>query len=144
MKDNRLAFFIAGTAAGALALHAIRYFNDSSAYYKYCTQWWKSKQQKLGLLHSNDGDEASQRAPTSQVNGINIRDALEDEILSEQFTRNVQFFGKEGQSALHGAFVVIVGLGVSLHILVLTNIISVFCMHSAQLAMETPSVSYSC
>ena len=38
---------------------------------------------------------------------------LEDEILSEQFTRNVQFFGRNGQKAIIDAFVIVVGLGVS-------------------------------
>lgn len=38
----------------------------------------------------------------------------EDEILQEQFTRNVQFFGAEGQSKVARSFVVIIGLGVRL------------------------------
>ena len=37
---------------------------------------------------------------------------LEDEILTEQFTRNVQFFGKQGQLKVAKAFVVVIGLGV--------------------------------
>ena len=36
---------------------------------------------------------------------------LGDEILREQFTRNVQFFGERGQRAVRDAFVVVVGLG---------------------------------
>ena len=36
---------------------------------------------------------------------------MSDEILREQFTRNVQFFGECGQSAVRDAFVVVVGLG---------------------------------
>lgn len=36
---------------------------------------------------------------------------MSDEILREQFTRNVQFFGERGQSAVRDAFVVVVGLG---------------------------------
>jgi len=36
---------------------------------------------------------------------------LRDEILREQFTRNVQFFGEEGQEKVRDAFVVVVGLG---------------------------------
>ena len=35
---------------------------------------------------------------------------LTDEILREQFTRNVQFFGEAGQEAVRDAFVVVVGL----------------------------------
>eukprot|EP00897_Mesotaenium_endlicherianum_P004166 jgi/Mesen1/3778/ME000205S03031 len=34
-----------------------------------------------------------------------------DEIISEQFTRNEQFFGAPGQMRVHSAFVVVVGLG---------------------------------
>jgi hypothetical protein len=37
----------------------------------------------------------------------------EDEILEEQLTRNVQFFGLDSQRRIGGAFVVVVGLGVS-------------------------------
>ena len=36
---------------------------------------------------------------------------LTDEILREQFTRNVQFFGERGQGAVRDVFVVVVGLG---------------------------------
>ena len=35
-----------------------------------------------------------------------------DEVLEEQFTRNVQFFGSEGQRRAARAFVVVIGLGV--------------------------------
>ena len=35
-----------------------------------------------------------------------------DEVLEEQFTRNVQFFGSEGQRKAAQALVVVVGLGV--------------------------------
>lgn len=38
-------------------------------------------------------------------------DLLQDEIVSEQFTRNVQFFGMDSQLLVHNAFVVVVGLG---------------------------------
>jgi len=36
----------------------------------------------------------------------------DDEILKEQFTRNVQFFGQDGQSRVTQSFVVVIGLGV--------------------------------
>ena len=38
--------------------------------------------------------------------------SLEDDILAEHFTRNVQFFGREGQQQIMRSFVVVVGLGV--------------------------------
>ena len=43
-----------------------------------------------------------------------MESALDDEILAEQFTRNVQFFGREGQLEIAKAFVIVVGLGVRL------------------------------
>ncbi len=39
--------------------------------------------------------------------------SLEDDIVAEHFTRNVQFFGREAQQKIMGSFVVVVGLGVS-------------------------------
>lgn len=39
---------------------------------------------------------------------------LEDEVLGEHFTRNLQFFGSPGQERIMGAFVIVVGLGVRL------------------------------
>lgn len=38
---------------------------------------------------------------------------LDDEVVGEQLTRNVQFFGRQGQQRVCDAFVVVVGLGVS-------------------------------
>ena len=38
--------------------------------------------------------------------------SLEDEVLGEHFTRNLQFFGRPGQERIMGAFVIVVGLGV--------------------------------
>ena len=53
---------------------------------------------------------------TSMVTSTSTRETrtsydLTDEILREQFTRNVQFFGEAGQEAVRDAFVVVVGLG---------------------------------
>lgn len=36
----------------------------------------------------------------------------QDDIISEQLTRNIQFFGIEGQKKITDSFVVVVGLGV--------------------------------
>lgn len=44
-------------------------------------------------------------------NNLPVEDFLHDEIIKEQFTRNVQFFGDAGQLKVHRAFVVVVGLG---------------------------------
>ena len=43
----------------------------------------------------------------------NMSDVLGDEVLKEQLTRNIQFFGEGVQLDLAKSFVVVVGLGVS-------------------------------
>lgn len=53
----------------------------------------------------------SRPAPTTG----SVRRFAEDDIIAEQLTRNVQFFGAEGQQRIADAFVVVVGLGVSCH-----------------------------
>ncbi|GIL71551.1 hypothetical protein Vretimale_2607 [Volvox reticuliferus] len=53
-------------------------------------------------------------APSTDWNGswsASVENFLEDEILTEQLTRNVQFFGEDGQLEIAKAFVVVVGLG---------------------------------
>ncbi|XP_077236005.1 NAD(P)-binding Rossmann-fold superfamily protein [Tasmannia lanceolata] len=45
------------------------------------------------------------------ANGSIIRDLLKDEIVSEQLTRNIQFFGMECQQKVTESFVVVIGLG---------------------------------
>ena len=42
-----------------------------------------------------------------------MSDVLGDEVLKEQLTRNIQFFGEGVQLDLAKSFVVVVGLGVS-------------------------------
>lgn len=42
-----------------------------------------------------------------------VRNFLQDEVLVEQLTRNVQFFGEEAQQTIANSFVIVVGLGVS-------------------------------
>jgi hypothetical protein len=53
---------------------------------------------------------AEQRQPPG--NGAAAEADEDDEILAEQFTRNTQFFGKDGQRRVADAFVVVIGLGV--------------------------------
>ncbi|GAV60466.1 ThiF domain-containing protein [Cephalotus follicularis] len=43
--------------------------------------------------------------------GMAFLDALTDEIVSEQLTRNIQFFGLESQQKVTASYVVVVGLG---------------------------------
>ncbi|KAJ7964454.1 tRNA threonylcarbamoyladenosine dehydratase [Quillaja saponaria] len=44
-------------------------------------------------------------------NGVAGEDVLKDDIVSEQLTRNIQFFGLESQQKVTGSYVVVIGLG---------------------------------
>lgn len=46
-----------------------------------------------------------------QVNGRSSLDLLNDEIVSEHLTRNIQFFGFESQKKVSASYVVVIGLG---------------------------------
>ncbi len=39
----------------------------------------------------------------------------DDEVITEQLTRNIQFFGLDRQQRIADAFVIVVGLGVCVH-----------------------------
>ena len=54
-----------------------------------------------------DGSGGAKHAPTC----VPLCTLREDDVLAEQLTRNVQFFGEEPQQRIADAFVVIVGLG---------------------------------
>ena len=51
-------------------------------------------------------------AAAAQPGPVDMSCFEQDEILEEQLTRNVQFFGLEAQKRIGGSFVVVVGLGV--------------------------------
>lgn len=52
--------------------------------------------------------------PLPPGDGSIVEEFEKDDVLAEQLTRNVQFFGLEGQKKIAKSFVVVVGLGVSL------------------------------
>lgn len=62
------------------------------------------------LLESNGGTSggAGYRMRLGAVGGS---DLLSDEVVSEQLTRNIQFFGMESQKKVTESFVVVIGLG---------------------------------
>ena len=51
--------------------------------------------------------------PLPPSDGSIVQEFEKDDVLAEQLTRNVQFFGLEGQKKIAKSFVVVVGLGVS-------------------------------
>lgn len=101
MDRGTLASFACGAAAGAAAL------------------WlWQRAQRHPAALHPPDTGlhhEGSVWHPQPHAipSHASVASFHEDDILGEQLTRNVQFFGLEAQQRIGQAFVVVVGLGVS-------------------------------
>ncbi|XP_009609573.1 tRNA threonylcarbamoyladenosine dehydratase isoform X1 [Nicotiana tomentosiformis] len=53
----------------------------------------------------------SNELPRSKYNGMTTPNLLTDEVVSEQLTRNMQFFGLEAQQKITASYVVVIGLG---------------------------------
>ena len=66
------------------------------------TWWWKARVEAAATLAAVPAAEPP----------LGLQEALKDDILTEHFTRNIQFFGKEGQQAIFDSTVAVVGLGV--------------------------------
>ena len=69
-----------------------------------------------GALGGGGGARCAAPPPAAGAAGAaaaTLADFDVDEVLSEQLTRNVQFFGLDAQKRISRAFVVVVGLGVS-------------------------------
>lgn len=97
--ESRAVAFIAGAAAGVLGTAmAIRILSRRLP-----------SVQSRDLLSDVQPSNPGQHPPAS--GDVRIQDFDKDEIISEQLTRNVQFFGEHGQRAVGGSFVVVVGLG---------------------------------
>lgn len=95
MRDSPWLLLAAGGVAGALAACA-------------ALRVLRSRVHDVGL-RQHDWQVASTLQPQTAAG---LDKFLQDEVLAEQFTRNVQFFGKEGQLKVAKAFVVVIGLGV--------------------------------
>lgn len=75
-----------------------------------CSRGWKERTPSRWLSSgAPDGI-----APVEK-SGVEVEECefLRDEIVREQLTRNLQFFGEQGQAAVSSSLVVVVGLGVS-------------------------------
>ncbi|WOL20135.1 tRNA threonylcarbamoyladenosine dehydratase 2 [Canna indica] len=69
---------------------------------KFCTH--------NGMIEKKDQFGGGRNSFHNIQNGIQGLD-LEDEVVSEQLTRNIQFFGIEFQRKVSGSYVVVIGLG---------------------------------
>lgn len=89
-------------AVGAGIAIGICLSKSSHLFYKVKSNVWSQTQD--GKHEQEEGVECSWLKP---------EDLDTDDIISEQLTRNIQFFGLKGQKRISDSFVVVVGLGVS-------------------------------
>lgn len=75
-----------------------------------CCNHWKSGWTKAMLKDAQAAPGTRQES--LEQSKTRPEDFVEDEIVKEHLTRNIQFFGQEGQLQISKAFVVVVGLGV--------------------------------
>ena len=103
MGFDALIPFCAGAAIGAGAIY---YFTKQEKRVKYIedANGFAAEVQMEPLLNKSAAAAAENESP--------LADFEKDDVLAEQLTRNVQFFGMEGQKKIANAFVVVVGLGV--------------------------------
>ncbi len=102
MTQNSLFLLCIGGAAGAAAACAALHVMQRR-------QWNSRSRQYDQAIHPQESSLSPVVVPKS---GTGLHNFHEDEILAEQFTRNVQFFGQQGQIKVANAFVVVIGLGV--------------------------------
>ncbi|DBB11804.1 TPA: hypothetical protein ACH3X3_005959 [Trebouxia sp. C0006] len=101
MTQNSLFLLCIGGAAGAAAACA--------ALHVMQRRLWNSRSRQYDqAIHPQESSLSPVVVPKS---GTGLHNFHEDEILAEQFTRNVQFFGQQGQIKVANAFVVVIGLG---------------------------------
>lgn len=102
MKLNSLFLLCIGGAAGAVAACATLHVMQRR-------QWNARSRQYDQASHAQ---ESCVKPVVVSNSGTGLHNFQEDEVLAEQFTRNVQFFGQQGQIKIANAFVVVIGLGV--------------------------------
>lgn len=108
---------MAGASLGAAACYlATSYYNRT-----YCPTTPIDKSCKAIDIQASSGAQdtwrpldASTHSTQCATTNASVHRFEDDEILSEQLTRNVQFFGLENQKKIANSFVVVVGLGVRL------------------------------
>ena len=100
MRDSPLLLLLAGGAVGAIAAYAALQLSQRT---------WHARSHR----YAEPERQGSVKRPSNSEIRTRLGSFHEDEVLAEQFTRNVQFFGLEGQLKIANAFVVVIGLGVS-------------------------------
>jgi hypothetical protein len=118
-SNNRGQVFAAGALAGAAVAAAVTYY--------YCSSTRRATVRHANS-HSQQPAKLQQPAPAHHAS---LQEFDQDEVLAEQLTRNVQFFGLEKQKCITNSFVVVIGLGVSAS--------SAFCAVVPMLLMQSPT-----
>lgn len=113
--DGRVAaIFLGGAAAGAAAYALATAFSGSNKALGLDAAPFDSIASSSGAaarLAPTQQHAASQPPPLPPAAQPDFSNFEQDEILQEQFTRNVQFFGQAGQLSVAKSFVVVIGLG---------------------------------
>lgn len=104
-RDASFLALGAGLGVGAVYLLASRYSNHVQRVYSEYVAEQQKTEDRLGTKGHARQEESCSLTPSSLE---------QDDIISEQLTRNIQFFGIEGQKKITDSFVVVVGLGVRL------------------------------
>ncbi|XP_049403930.1 tRNA threonylcarbamoyladenosine dehydratase [Solanum stenotomum] len=100
-KVKILAFIGAGALLGSAATLAIsKLLSDPLPISNQC----------VGKVYTSEAVK-SNGLPGSKCNGLATPNPLTDEVVSEQLTRNIQFFGLEAQQKVTASYVVVIGLG---------------------------------
>lgn len=100
-KVKILAFIGAGALLGSAATIAIS---------KLLSDPLPINNQSVGKGYTSEAVQ-SNGLSGSKCNGLATPNPLTDEVVSEQLTRNIQFFGLEAQQKVTASYVVVIGLG---------------------------------
>ncbi|KAK4353941.1 hypothetical protein RND71_026135 [Anisodus tanguticus] len=100
-KVKILAFIGAGAVLGSAATLAIS---------KLLSNPLSINNKRVGNGYMSEAVK-SNGLPGSKCNGMATSNPLTDEVVSEQLTRNIQFFGLEAQQKVTASYVVVIGLG---------------------------------
>ncbi|CAD6339643.1 unnamed protein product [Miscanthus lutarioriparius] len=91
----------AGAAVGALSAAAVMNHLSRS----------KRREGHVRNLLESNGMTAGNTRSNRHLGAVGSSDLLSDEVVSEQLTRNIQFFGMDSQKKVTESYVVVIGLG---------------------------------
>lgn len=111
MNSRDTLVFATGAAVGAAFIYWVSHYKRRKA----TTHLEDVAEESIIDAHTNEDMILSSTVHTGDPHAIDHFDS--DDILAEQLTRNVQFFGLDNQKKVSNSFVVVIGLGVSSYLL---------------------------